>query len=450
MTSENPSNNFREYGYRFVVSAVFAIGSCTSGLMWISFAPLANTLEKAYGISSYELNSLGLLYSGLYLPSSLLAQYFIDNLDLRSSVLTASSLTALGAFLRLFINKTGFGIVIAGQVFAAIGQPFFLNAVTKLTVDWYRPKARSIATSVLFAGNQIGVVLGFFIPSLFVQWNDTTPIEDIRGQVGQFVTFQAGVGVALLLLVLSFFKSKPPTPPGVAAIRATENFKEALRSSLLSKDYMAFAVGYALNLSGYIAFSTVLDSLITPLGYGDSASQSAGTAMNITSVIGQLVAGLIVTSPKALRTIILVCFGLNALFQGALVEILRMNVEISFSITFVILGLLYCASWPLSAEFACEVNYPRGEGSTLGIMNSLANIFSIINILILTRILEPKTVEAAISANLYITVCLFAGTVLACLSRNKVHRHEAEVSLVNERIEPLTQTQGDERTNGNP
>ena len=52
--------------------------------------------------------------------------------------------------IKLLINKS-FYLVIVGQVFAAIGQPFLLNAPAKLVSVWFGSKERVFGLTIAVA-----------------------------------------------------------------------------------------------------------------------------------------------------------------------------------------------------------------------------------------------------------------------------------------------------------
>jgi len=78
------------------------------------------------------------------------SNYAIDVYGCRFGVLVGTLLTSAGMIIKVFINK-GFWICILGQVFAAIGQPFILNAPAKLATVWFGSNERIIAITIAVA-----------------------------------------------------------------------------------------------------------------------------------------------------------------------------------------------------------------------------------------------------------------------------------------------------------
>ena len=71
-------------------------------------------------------------------------------------------------WIKIALREGRFYWIIIGQCFAAVGQPFLLNAPAKLSAAWYSENGRAIATTVASVANPLGVALGFVFPTFFV------------------------------------------------------------------------------------------------------------------------------------------------------------------------------------------------------------------------------------------------------------------------------------------
>ncbi|MFO1525212.1 MAG: hypothetical protein U1F16_04470 [Turneriella sp.] len=52
------------------------------------------------------------------------------------------------------------GFMVACQTGIAIGQPFIMNAISKLVADWFEPEHNALATGLGALGMFIGMALG--------------------------------------------------------------------------------------------------------------------------------------------------------------------------------------------------------------------------------------------------------------------------------------------------
>ena len=82
--------------------------------------------------------------SGLFLflspVISPLANACIDKYGPTFAVRLGCVLTALGCWLRIFINNN-FGFVLAGHTIAGIGGPFIYNAKGTVGLNWFTPES---------------------------------------------------------------------------------------------------------------------------------------------------------------------------------------------------------------------------------------------------------------------------------------------------------------------
>lgn len=78
-------------------------------------------------------------YMITYVIMNFPSNWVLDVKGIKKGIVTGAVLTAVGAGFRCLIT-THFAFVIVGQVLCAIGQPFILNAPTKIAVRWFLPK----------------------------------------------------------------------------------------------------------------------------------------------------------------------------------------------------------------------------------------------------------------------------------------------------------------------
>ena len=97
----------------------------------------------------------------------LFATFIFDKFDLRNGLVIGSIFQGLGAAAKYFINY-GFWIVIAGQFWIAISQPFFLDSPALVATYWFEESLHEIAITFGTTLNTIGIAIGFILPTIFV------------------------------------------------------------------------------------------------------------------------------------------------------------------------------------------------------------------------------------------------------------------------------------------
>ena len=144
------------------------------------------------------------------------SNYAIDIYGPRKGVLFGIGSTALGMSIKCLIN-VDFYLCILGQVFAAIGQPFIVNAPAKVAAVWFGTNERVIAITICVAAQAIGAAIGFVLPTIWVQPDDAG--EVFKEHLLTSLIVQAAIGIALFLMILLFFKDKPALPPSPSAFQ---------------------------------------------------------------------------------------------------------------------------------------------------------------------------------------------------------------------------------------
>jgi len=112
----------------------------------------------------------------------------------------------------------------------------------------------------------------------FVNKYDTT--EQGLEQVWDLMWFTAVWGTILLLPALFLMREKPPTPPrfwesisqciyfcSAGAAKEKYNYKESLKQLSQNKNFLIFLGGVAFFWGTYSSLATIMNPLISPMGY---------------------------------------------------------------------------------------------------------------------------------------------------------------------------------------
>lgn len=73
-------------------------------ICWISLQPVADAVGNAYDISATTVNTISLVYMGVYLIMNFPSNYIIDKYGCRVGVVLGIVLTAIGMIIKCFIN----------------------------------------------------------------------------------------------------------------------------------------------------------------------------------------------------------------------------------------------------------------------------------------------------------------------------------------------------------
>lgn len=118
-------------------------------ICWISLQPVADTVANAYSIDPALVNTISLVYMGVYLFMNFPSNYILDTYGCRVGVLIGTLLTFTGMWVKCLVNKS-FAVCIVGQMISAMGQPFLTNAPAKVSALWFSEKGVSLTHILMF------------------------------------------------------------------------------------------------------------------------------------------------------------------------------------------------------------------------------------------------------------------------------------------------------------
>jgi len=136
--------------------AAYAMLAAATQLLWLTFAPLTTASAHHYRVSESAIGWLAEIFPLFYVVLALPAGRLLDRAFHRWLTVGAA-LTAIGGLARLVAPD--FAWALAGQLLVAVGQPFVLNAVTKVVGEHLPPRLRPHGIAVGSAGIFVGMLL---------------------------------------------------------------------------------------------------------------------------------------------------------------------------------------------------------------------------------------------------------------------------------------------------
>ncbi|MED5018490.1 MFS transporter [Paenibacillus chibensis] len=142
---------------RYTVLISFTILAGISQMLWLNFAPLITMLETTYHVTESDINWLLIVFPLIYVLLSIHAGIVIDRKGYRFGIGIGGLLMAIFACVRIL--DYSFMWLLIGQIGIAIGQPYVINGISKLVVDWFGQKQQAMATGVGTVGMFAGMAL---------------------------------------------------------------------------------------------------------------------------------------------------------------------------------------------------------------------------------------------------------------------------------------------------
>ncbi|XP_032961136.1 solute carrier family 49 member A3 isoform X2 [Rhinolophus ferrumequinum] len=267
---------YRAYARRWVFLLVLSLLSCSNATLWLSFAPVADTIAQHFLLSIEQINWLSLVFFVVSIPSGVVAIWFLDSIGLRWATVLGAWLNFAGSVLRAlpstaFGTQAPFAFLMGGQSLCALAQTLVVFSPAKLAAVWFPEHQRATANMI---GTMCELGLRWAVASSLVQasgasalleggglrlWRgprhghggaDVSPFIHAANPLGILVanvlspalvkkeqgillmlgTYIIPAALACLLATTCLWDSVPPTPPSAGAAHSTsEKFLDGLK-----------------------------------------------------------------------------------------------------------------------------------------------------------------------------------------------------------------------------
>jgi nitrate/nitrite transporter NarK len=371
---------FGLYRYRWVVLGAFMLIGALTQLMWLNYASITTStaqltgVAKLMGVSEARVTLLALMFPLLYIPVSIPAGIVIDRKGFRYAVLLGAILTAGFSFLRLFTGN--YWLVLLGMVGIAIGQPFVLNSITKMTSAWFPTEESATATGIATLSLFLGMIVALALtPPLLKAFGDT--LGGLRWLVLAY-SVAATIGAVLFGL---FAKAKPPKPPvrtetELQGEDAAINWG-SVRTIFSQYDFRLLCAIIFIGNGAFVGILQLIDQILKPKHptINQTTSGLIGAVMVIAGVVGCVVIPAL--SDKVMKRkpflILAAAVAIPTLFLIA-----QLNNVTQIFIISVFTGFFIFSAFPLVLTFAEETTGHALTGTATAILLLLGNLGGVV------------------------------------------------------------------------
>lgn len=358
---------FRIYGYRWVILAMFMCVVVVNQLLWITFAPVTGIAAEFYKVSDLSIGLLSMVFMVVYIFVSIPASWVIDTFGFRVAVGIGAVLTGVFGLIR-GLAADNYTWVLIAQVGIAIGQPFLLNAMTTVAARWFPIRERAIASGLGSLAMYLGIVFGMAL----------TPYLVIHSGLGSALFSYGITAVVAAVLFLVFAKERPPTPACPPGQEERSLVFDGLKNMLRKKDYILLLIIFFFGLGVFNAVATWIEEIVRPRGFTIMQAGLAGGLM----IFGGLAGAVIISwlSDHYRRRVPFILLALSASCLGLLGITFATNYPLLLASSF-ILGFFLLSAGPIGFQYGAEIAYPAPEGTSNGLLLMMGQISGIIFIL---------------------------------------------------------------------
>ncbi len=363
-------------------------------LLWITFAPITSQATAYYGVNDLSIALLSLCFMVAYLVVSIPASWLIDTRGFRVAVIVGAGLTGVFGLMR-GLAGSNYTLALLAQIGIAIGQPFILNALTKVAVRWFPLSERATASGLGSLAIYVGILAGMVVTPLLIQQTGMTTLLLIYG---------AGALISAVIFVL-VAREHPATPPGPAEQEVRSSMREGLRLVLRKPDFLILLLIFFIGLGVFNSVTTWIEDIVRPRGFSATLAGIAGGLMIFGGVVGAVI--LPALSDHYRRRVPYLRIALAGAIVG-LVGITFAADTLLLMISAVILGFFLLSSGPIGFQYGAEIAQPTPEGTSTGLLLLMGQISGIAFIVAMDSFREGDPTTGAMTPSLVVMIALTA------------------------------------------
>ena len=390
-------NSFKVYGYRWVVLLAFMFVAAVNQLLWITFAPITSSAAGYYGVSDLSIGLLSMCFMIVYIFVSIPASWAIDTYGIRVAVGIGAALTGVFGLLRGLL-ATNYAWVLVAQIGIAIGQPFILNAVTKVAARWFPVRERATASGLGSLAMYLGIVVGMAL----------TPYLTLQSSISSTLVAYGVVSVIAIVIFFAAVRERPPTPPCPPDQEERSLVFDGLKQILRKRDFVLLMVVFFVGLGVFNGVTTWIEEIVNPRGFSITQAGIVGGLMVVGGIIGAVIMPLLSDHYRKRTPFIILSM------IGATLGLVGLAIATSYWILLLsafVLGFFLLSAGPLGFQYGAEITYPAPEGTSTGMLLLMGQISGIIFIFGMDMLKSPT---GAMTTSLVVLVVLMVLGLLLC------------------------------------
>ena len=356
-------SEFRVYGYRWVMLAVYMLAIAVNQVMWITFAPITIDATQFFGVSDLKIGILSMCFMVVYLVVSIPASWIIDTYGIRTGVGIGVVFTGVFGMLRGLVLDN-YSLLLIFQVGIAVGQPFLLNSITKVAARWFPLKERATASGLGTLAMYLGILTGIGL---------TPFLANGRGIDGMLHLYGL-ISLVTAVVFFIFVRERPLTPPCRPDQEERALAVDGMRLLFRNRDFLWLMAIFFVGLGVFNSVTTWIENILSPRGFTAEQAGIAGGLMIMAGVIGALIMPML--SDRYRKRVPFI----NIALAGATLGLAGVTFAESYTLLLAsaaAFGFFLLSSGPIGFQYGAEVTFPVSEGTSNGFLLMMGQVSGI-------------------------------------------------------------------------
>jgi cyanate permease len=393
---------YKVYSYRWIMLSAFMIVVLTNQLMWITFAPITGDAARFYNVSDFKIGLLSMSFMLVYILVSIPASWVIDKYGIRIAVGTGALFTGGFGLMRGLV-PADYTLVLVAQIGIAIGQPFILNAITKLAARWFPIQERATASGLGTLSMYVGILLGMVL----------TPYLTVKFSIEKMLWMYGFLSVITSVVFFLFVRERPITPPCPPGQEERSLVFDGLRQILRQREFLWLMLIFFVGLGVFNGVATWIEDIVRPRGFSATQAGIIGGLMIMGGVIGALI--LPPMSDHFRKRIPFIVLALAGATLGLIGITFTTTYWLILSSAF-ILGFFLLSAGPIGFQYGAELAFPAPEGTSTGLLLLMGQISGIVFIVGMDVF---KSTSGSMTMSLLGLIFLMGVSLVLCINLNE-------------------------------
>ncbi|MGD0583951.1 MAG: MFS transporter [Bacteroidales bacterium] len=354
MENSVQNTSYKVYGYRWVILAVYMFILAVNQMMWITFAPITSDAVKFYNVSDLKIGLLSMIFMIVYLVISIPASWAIDTYGIKKGVGFGAILTGVFGLMRGIVSDN-YTLVLVSQIGIAVGQPFLLNAITKVAARWFPFDERATASGMGTLSMYVGILAGMVL----------TPYLVLSGGISKMLYINGIISAISVIVFFIFVRERPVTPPCSAELEERALVIDGLKQIFRKRDFNRLLIIFFVGLGVFNAVTTWIEQILSPNGFSAIQAGLTGGLMIIGGIVGAIVIPLLSDHYRK-RTIFIIIA-----LAGSTISLLGVTFATNYALLLVsgaAFGFFLLSSGPIGFQYGAEITHPISEGTSNGFL----------------------------------------------------------------------------------
>jgi cyanate permease len=264
------------------------------------------------------------------------------------------------------------------QIGIAIGQPFLLNAITKVAARWFPIEERATASGLGTLSSYIGILTGMILTPWLVNGSGITRMLYIYGI---FALISAVVFIV-------FVRERPPAAPCRPDQEGRALAVDGLKLIFKNKDFNWLMFIFFIGLGVFNAVTTWIENILRPRGFSSVQAGMTGGLMIAGGILGALILPILSDHYRKRTPFIMIALA------GATISLIGITAATNYFLVLMsgmAFGFFLLSSGPVGFQYGAEITYPVSEGTSNGFLLLAGQISGILFIFGMDRFKSSST-----------------------------------------------------------